>query len=726
MTNSFNDSPISLPDHDRFGFDPLARALARSIVHIANPEGTVFAVNGPWGAGKTSVLNLVRHHISKAETDPPIEIVDFTCWWFRGEDALTLAFVQQLLGAVKPALSEKAQSDLTKLAKHMLKAKDLIAPALAAIGAAAGAPLAKGAADALDKLLTGEEPVDAQHKRLAQRLREQPRRFLVVVDDLDRLLPDEALQVLRLVKSLGRLPNVMYLLAFDRQIAEKVVAEKYPSEGPHYLEKIIQAAFELPAPSRDDLNNGMLDQIVQLCGEPSEADAVHFMNVFYDCIAPFIRAPRDLSRIASTITVTWPTVKGDVHAAEFAAMETLRIAHGAVYRRLQTAKDLLTAGSSTRGDDDGAETKAKADALLAGVPAADQQTVRDALIRLFPRMEAIWGGMSYGSDFNAEWQKMRRVCSPSHFNTYFAFSVQGDTLPGSVVKELLDRVGDKKKLQEYLLAGLTIARAKDGTRAALLIDELNINGKDIAEEHIATVIEAIYEIADQLDVPADKERGMMAFANNELRIHWLTNRLVKERVSLPARSALLRKASANATLGWLVSLSYRCHGEHVPEKGESKVADNDRLCTLADAALLKRRALTQIRKAAKDGSLLRHAHFPYLLFRWHHDTLKGGTSQASRWLRGCLKDPATTLKIAAAFLQESWSHGSSDRVAKKNTSAGTKSLANLVPLPVFRRALERAVSDRTMPQGERDTGSRFLSLWDRREKRHQEGYHDWD
>ena len=410
MTNSFNDSPISLPDHDRFGFDPLAKALARSIVNMASPEGTVFAVNGPWGSGKTSVLNLVRHHIHQAKIDPPIEIVDFTCWWFRGEDALTLAFIQQLLGAVKPALPEKAQSDVTKLAKHMLKARDLIAPALVAIGAVAGAPLAKGVADALDKLLTGDEPVDAQHKRLAERLREQPKRFLVVVDDLDRLLPDEALQVLRLIKSLGRLPNVMYLLAFDRQIAEKVVAEKYPSEGPHYLEKIIQAAFELPAPSQDDLNNGMLDQIVQLCGQPSEAEAVHFMNVFYDCIAPFIRSPRDLSRIANTIAVTWPAIKGDVQVAEFAAMETLRIAHGSVYRRVQTAKDLLTAGLSSRGDHDRADMTAKADALFAGVPAADQQALRDALMRLFPRTESIWyraqspwapcrprSGKSYGS-----------------------------------------------------------------------------------------------------------------------------------------------------------------------------------------------------------------------------------------------------------------------------------------------------------------------------------------
>jgi predicted KAP-like P-loop ATPase len=215
---SFNDTPITLPEHDRFGFDPLARALARSIANIAQPEGTVFAINGPWGSGKSSVLNLIKHHLAAAPSDPPIQIVNFACWWYRGEEAMTLAFLQELFGALKPALPEHAQAELTKLAKRLLKAKDLLGPIMAALGADAGAELAKGAASALEKFLTGDEPVDAQQARLSGELSKQPRRFLVVIDDLDRLMPDEALQVFRLIKSVGRLPNVMYLLAFDRDV----------------------------------------------------------------------------------------------------------------------------------------------------------------------------------------------------------------------------------------------------------------------------------------------------------------------------------------------------------------------------------------------------------------------------------------------------------------------------------------------------------------------------
>lgn len=58
-------------------------------------------------------------------------------------------------------------------------------------------------------------------------LAEQPRRFPVVIDDIDRLSPDEALLIFRLVKSAGRLPNVMYLLVYDRQLAEKIVSETF-------------------------------------------------------------------------------------------------------------------------------------------------------------------------------------------------------------------------------------------------------------------------------------------------------------------------------------------------------------------------------------------------------------------------------------------------------------------------------------------------------------------
>ena len=169
------------------------------------------------------------------------------------------------------------------------------------------------------------ETVEKNFRKLAKILEKQDHRFLVIIDDIDRLSPDEALAVFRLVKSIGRLPNVMYLLAFERELAERIVQEQYPSEGPQYLEKIVQASFELPLPLQTDLNNAVLTAVSDICGSPNETQIRRIMNVFYDVVVPYITTPRHVARFQNAISVTWPAIANEVNLADFIALETLRL-----------------------------------------------------------------------------------------------------------------------------------------------------------------------------------------------------------------------------------------------------------------------------------------------------------------------------------------------------------------------------------------------------------------
>jgi len=63
-----NDKPIDAPEDDRFGIDAFAQALAVAIQKMKAPEGTVIAINGPWGSGKSSAVNLIQHHLKDAVT----------------------------------------------------------------------------------------------------------------------------------------------------------------------------------------------------------------------------------------------------------------------------------------------------------------------------------------------------------------------------------------------------------------------------------------------------------------------------------------------------------------------------------------------------------------------------------------------------------------------------------------------------------------------------------
>jgi predicted KAP-like P-loop ATPase len=240
-----NDSPITAPSDDHFGVDPFAQALAKAIEKMPTPEGVVIGINGPWGSGKSSALNLIVHHLKPLIDANKLKVIRFTPWWLSGADAITAAFLTDLQSAIGVSLGDTALKAFKSVANRVQRVVGAVADI--------AAPGVSKIVDAASSLLGDGESIEEQHKKVSEALAAGDCRYLVIIDDIDRLGPDEAIEVFKLVKSVGQLANVIYLLAFDRILAEKVVGEKFPSEGPHYLEKIIQANFEVPNASEADL-----------------------------------------------------------------------------------------------------------------------------------------------------------------------------------------------------------------------------------------------------------------------------------------------------------------------------------------------------------------------------------------------------------------------------------------------------------------------------------------
>src|SRR5205085_5118257 len=69
-----SDSPINEPSEDRFGVDRFTAMVANSLAGQRNADGTVVALHGPWGSGKSSAVNLALYHLAKMERDD-IEVI---------------------------------------------------------------------------------------------------------------------------------------------------------------------------------------------------------------------------------------------------------------------------------------------------------------------------------------------------------------------------------------------------------------------------------------------------------------------------------------------------------------------------------------------------------------------------------------------------------------------------------------------------------------------------
>ncbi len=74
----YGDLPISTPEQDLFGIMPFVQALGRSVRQMKTPQGVVIGLNGPWGSGKSSAMNLLRLSLADAVAADELAVVSFT------------------------------------------------------------------------------------------------------------------------------------------------------------------------------------------------------------------------------------------------------------------------------------------------------------------------------------------------------------------------------------------------------------------------------------------------------------------------------------------------------------------------------------------------------------------------------------------------------------------------------------------------------------------------
>lgn len=104
----------------------------------------------------------------------------------------------------------------------------------------------------VEKLLNFILPTDMEKKRvrLERKLRRSPVQRIVIVDDIDRLPDDELQELFRVIKSVAAMPNIVYVLLYDREAVAGALDKLHANRGEQFLEKIVQLSSRLPIPTK--------------------------------------------------------------------------------------------------------------------------------------------------------------------------------------------------------------------------------------------------------------------------------------------------------------------------------------------------------------------------------------------------------------------------------------------------------------------------------------------
>jgi len=669
------DRPKEHLTDDRLGYANFAQSLARSIAGLAPTDGIVLAVNGAWGSGKTTAVNMIVEALGNLQKDVPtarkIVPVRFNPWWFSEQEDLIKAFFAELSGSLDKKVSEKVGEGFRKLARRVASSRELV---VAGLGLIPGAGIVKEVAGAtlaaVGQLAGDNQSLSQLRDELSDALRGQEKRILVIIDDVDRLPADEVRQIFRLVKSVADLPNVIHLLIFDRDIAERAFDDPANELGPKWHEKIVQAAFDLPPVQRVDIQQLFLEGLSGLIDKVEVPDETRWGNVFHDGIAPWLRTPRDAGRLLNSLVVTWPAVARDVDFADFVALETLRLFEPGLHAFISHNPQRLTG----LADDKNSKTSLGKD-ILDTVEPAGHERAKAALQRLFPKLESVWGNSGYASGFTVDWDRKRRVCIARRFPAYFQFGIGDDVLTRDDLESFAVNIADAAYVRTKLAEYAGSVRPMGGTKAAVLLEELAANIDLISAVSLAKAVMNLFDTACLFMNPHD-ERGSGFLSIPATWRFWFTMKPLLERLDESERADALRSAfaGANSLQGLRVALmefrsSLGRDPETKPDSAGAPIVDAA-VCEELEGTLRDR-----FRAAAADGKLLAEAGLVENLIQWIG---LGGEAEVRAWTDGVLGDDDSVVRLAKAVTQISRSHTVGDRVLRDRPVVHRPSLEKVV------------------------------------------------
>ncbi|MDD3813491.1 MAG: P-loop NTPase fold protein [Desulfocapsaceae bacterium] len=433
-----SDTPVHTAAEDKFSRWAFAERVADVISERKGPSPITIGLYGPWGDGKTSVLNFIEESI---KTKGSVIVVRFNPWIFGNVESLLLGFFNVLADALDTELITKGE-----------KLKDFLKKTAPGIASFAGM---KGIGDAVGSFLHGPS-ITQLRERIENELEKSQKRILVMIDDVDRLEKAEIYAIFKLVKLVADFKFTAYLLAFDKAIVASSLSENYSGahekSGEQFLEKIIQVPLHLPAVPDKDLRHFCFQGVDEALNSSeislSEQQVQEFARDFTRAFDENLTTPRKAKLYGNILMFSLPILKGEVNPVDLMLIEGLRVFVPELYDTIRKNKDSFAGAfresMHTNTEPEKQRIKELIDNSFSLAGIKQPYGYIELLKNIFPKIKSVYGNMSYGSDWYQIWDEGQRICASGYFDRYFTYSVPKGDFPDTALTLLVEKVHREK------------------------------------------------------------------------------------------------------------------------------------------------------------------------------------------------------------------------------------------------------------------------------------------
>lgn len=353
MVKILIDTPTAYP---ALGYPEIARGLA-TVIKESEPR---FAVGlfGGWGTGKTTLMTAIKAELRRQHRD--VVTVDFNAWRFEREPQLLVPLLDVIRGDLISWAQSRREPRREKVRAIAGKVGQVVRALATGLSAEVGIPgavkVSYDVGAALSAVEPASDPAAPQSLYLAafQELNAAfgdlksagIDRVVVFVDDLDRCMPVNALEVLESIKLFFDLPGFVFVVGLDEDIVQSAVQTKFggPAAASHkpeangqegysvashelgreYVKKIFQVPYALPPVLAEQLNELLRSMFAEARLDQGQFDDLHnrvrpYLN--YITIARRVN-PREVKRFINSYTLQ-VIVRPDLHPGAVLALQTI-------------------------------------------------------------------------------------------------------------------------------------------------------------------------------------------------------------------------------------------------------------------------------------------------------------------------------------------------------------------------------------------------------------------
>lgn len=509
-----SDKPIQRKEEDALKRTTFSKQLAKAIVSYTKTDNFVVSLCGRWGSGKTSILNLVLEEINAITQDGPEEerpiIIRFNPWNYTDCAQLVSQFFAEISTNLKTRDSSKEMryigealerySSLFEYSQYIPVVGKYIAPLHKALTSTGGW---------LKKKSDENNSLEEKKKKVTEALSNQKHKFIIVIDDIDRLNNAQIRAVFQLVNSVAGFPNMIYFLLFDREVVARALHEEQNCDGEEYLEKIIQVLFDVPEASPELISNVFIERYINIIFKEDEEidfDTEYWQKIYDSCIRPFTKGIRDVNRILNSYEFKYNLMKNEINEVDLLAITTLQICAPDIYKWIVRNSNLLVGGVENYGGISGVEQKENAERYkksFGEVYAGNSELMLSVMQALFPRFAWKTGGYSRSRETNDELRRKNKIASVERIQRYFNLSLEDIPIGQGEIKNTITTY-TAIQLQEYLESLLQNGKLN------FYLQELSAHLWDIPDERVVLFIEALMRIQEN-DLICDPPKALSSW-----------------------------------------------------------------------------------------------------------------------------------------------------------------------------------------------------------------------